>query len=1052
VEGRDVARRVTDSALAGALAGRGRLVLVTGEAGIGKTTLARSVADLAEAGDAQVRWAACWDGGSLLPFGAWIDALRRPGGDRCGAIASRLADATEQAPDAAAATRARARLFADVLDALEEAASSRPQVVVLEDVHWADAPTLELVRAVAPHLPSMAALVVATYRDDELDAEAELAGIGGAAEWLTLDGLSARDVATLLAEVLGREPSSDEVHSVHGQTGGNPLFVTQVARLLAAGAPAAVPAGVRDVLARRLARLSPAADRVLAVAAVLGTAFDVQDVVAISGASEDEVFATLDEAARARLAHAVDERPDRWSFVHDLVRATRYERLGPADRADLHRRALDALDARATTPAGVLAHHAGRARFEPGDVRPAALAVAAAHEALARLAWPEALALCERALDVAPDGADGDLWRIEAMLAAGDARLRTGDDGGAAHAFGQAAAAARRHERWDLLARAALGFAAGLASFEVPLMERRQIALLEEAVAILPGDSPLRPLVLARLSVALSLMGTDDRRLRLADEAVRLARTGDDVAALASAIAARCDAIAGPDHVTERLGAATEIVALAQRVDDVGLELLGRRHRIVALLELRDLLGFDAEVAAFASGAERLGDPLYSWCVPLWQAMRAEAAGRLDDAEDLAREARSIGTSGGSANAAMLERVVALCIASDRGDVAGLDTAARDVLAAYPDLVTPPLRHIVTGWVDAEAGRLDGVRRDLAELARTDLALLPRDQEWLASLAQLVMAAAAVGDRPVLEAAYEHLLPYAGLGCFEGVAAIDRGVVDRFLALAAGHLGDLAAVERHAPAALAGGEAAGALVAAHTAADCARAFAATGASARAAELAADAAGRYEALGLDHRAAPLRRLAALSPPAPDAGVATLVREGEAWAFTFDGTTARVRHAKGIADLAVLLANGPREVHVRTLEGVDGAPATAAQPALDDTAVAAYRARVRDLEAELDDADRRADDERSSRLAAERDAIVEELTRGLGLGGRRRSAGSDPDERLRKAVSARVRASIDRLEALHPALGLHLRHAVRTGYWCSYAPERPVTWHVERHGAR
>jgi hypothetical protein len=108
-------------------------------------------------------------------------------------------------------------------------------------------------------------------------------------------------------------------------------------------------------------------------------------------------------------------------------------------------------------------------------------------------------------------------------------------------------------------------------------------------------------------------------------------------------------------------------------------------------------------------------------------------------------------------------------------------------------------------------------------------------------------------------------------------------------------------------------------------------------------------------------------------------------------------------------------------------------------------------VRDLEAELDDADRHADERRSARLAAERDALVEELTRGLGLGGRRRGAGSDPDERLRKAVSARIKASIDRVEEVHPALGRHLRHAVRTGYWCSYAPEQPVSWHVERHGA-
>lgn len=1037
--------------LADALDGSGRLLLVAGEAGIGKTTLARTIAEDAESRGAQVRWGACWEGGSLLPFGVWIDAMRRPGGDACGAVAAHLAEGAAAAPDAAAAGRLRVRLFGEVVDALEQAASVRPQVVVLEDMHWADASSSELLSVVARRLPSMATVVVATYRDDEL-AVGELDAIGGAAEWLSVGGLPEPDVAVLLADVLGREPTADEVRSVYAQTGGNPLFVTQVGRLLAAGASGTVPAGVREVLTRRLARLSADCVEVLAVAAVLGTVSDLRDIAAVSRRPESFVLAGLDEAARARLAHPVDGRPDRWSFVHDLVRAVRYESLGVGERAELHRRALDVLDVRGATPAGVLAHHASRARFDPGDQRPAALAVGAAHEALARLAWPEALALCDRALEVAPDGADGDRWRAEALLAAGDARLRTGDDDGAAVAFGEVAALARRHEQWDVLARAALGFASGLASFEVPLMEPRQIALLEEAHAVLAEDSPLRPLVQARLSVALSLMGADDRRLELAVESVRLARRGGDPSILAAAIAGLCDAIAGPDHIAERLSAATEVVALAQRVGDVGLELLGRRHRVVALLEVRDLAGFDAEVAAFARVADRLGDPLYAWYVPLWQAMRASAEGRLDEGEALARRARSIGEPSGSGNAAMLERVVAMCVASDRGDVAALDATWRDLAVAHPEFLRQPLHQIVTAWRNAEADRPDDVRRALASLAVTDLALLPRDQEWLVTFAQLIIAAAAVGHRPMLQAAYDKLLPYAGLGCFEGAAAVDRGVVDRFLVLAAGHLGDLDAVDRHAPAAMEGGEASGALIAAHTIADCAHAFAAAGASTRAAELAADATARYEALGLLRRAARLRPLLASSSPAQEAGGAALVRDGDIWEFTYAGMAVRVRHAKGVADVATLLENSGREVHVRTLAGVEALPPSSTQPALDDAAINAYRGRLRDLEAELDEADRHADVERAATLGRERDALIDELTRSVGLGGRRRPISGDPDERLRKAVSARVKASIDRLDDLHPRLARHLRHSVRTGYWCSYVPEQPVAWHVERHDAR
>jgi hypothetical protein len=140
--------------------------------------------------------------------------------------------------------------------------------------------------------------------------------------------------------------------------------------------------------------------------------------------------------------------------------------------------------------------------------------------------------------------------------------------------------------------------------------------------------------------------------------------------------------------------------------------------------------------------------------------------------------------------------------------------------------------------------------------------------------------------------------------------------------------------------------------------------------------------------------------------------------------------RVRHAKGIADFAVLLARPGQEVHVRTLAGVDEIGfAPSAQAALDETAVAQYRQRLRDLEDDLDEADRHGDLACAERLAAERDALVDQLTKAFGLGGRAPSAGSDPDERLRKAMSALVKASIDRLERLNPALGRH--SATRSG---------------------
>lgn len=1053
--GRDLVLAAAGTALADADAGRGRLLLLAGEAGIGKTTVARAIVDRAHGAGAEVRWGACWEGDSVLPFAVWADCLRRPGGDACARIAQRLERGELDAGvDVTAPDRERLRFFADVIDALREVARSRLQVVVLEDLHWADALSLQLLRAIAGHLPSMRVLVVGTFRDDEMESDGPLSRIGGGAETIALGGLVEDDVRLLLHEVVGRPPTEEDVRSVFARTGGNPLFVTQVGRLLASGGAAVVPGGAREVLARRLARVSPDCYRVLGAASVLGVEFDVATVAAMLGETDEDVIRALEEAAALRLAAPLEGAPRRWSFAHALVGAARYEALGVAERAGLHRRAVEALRAGGRAPATVLAHHAGRARFDSGDPLPAEIDVAAAREAIGRLAWDEAVPLCERALEVAPAGGAGDGVRAEAWLALGDALRRTGDTEGSAKAFSAAVATARDHGWADVFARAALGFSAGLGSFEVRLFDRRQLDLLEEATAMLPGDAPLRPYVLARLSVALSFVTTDTRRLALADEAIELARELRDGRALAIALAARCDARAGPDHVAERRGAASEIVALARQEHDARLELLGRRHRAVALLELRDLPGFRAEVEAYARTAEQLGDPLYAWYVPLWRAMLAYADGRVDESVAEIEQAGAIGSSVDSLNAGLLTQTVRLFMALDRRDADEVDrrfVVMTSLEAQYAERVVD----VVRAYVELVTGRAERGRITFERLGPDALRSLPRDQEWLTGVGAFLVSAVLVGDEPLVREAYELLAPYEGLGAFEGIAAVDHGVVDRYLVFGAAFLGDAGAVHRHVDRALQATADAGRLVATHTRADCARALRMTSdgeAHARGAELARTAARSYDAMGFDALAAEMRGLfedataTAASPSGSSEARASLVQEGDTWCFTYAGGTARVRHAKGVADLATLLRHPGRDVHVRTLEGVDDvALGGSAQPVLDERALGEYRRRLREIETGLDEADRSGDAARAEALAAERDALVEELTRGAGPGGRRRRF-DDADERLRKAVSARVKASIDRIEALHPALGRHLRNSVHTGYSCSYRPEQAVSWEV------
>ena len=1044
------------------MAGRGRVLLVAGEAGIGKTALAREILGRAEAAGAVAHWGGCFEGAALLPFGVWIDCLRHPVESLSTRAATRLEQGdevmTEIGGDAPAARRQRLRLFGDVVADVRAAAAERPQALVLEDLHWADAGSLELLAAVAAAAPGMPVLVVATYRDDELDHGGPLAGIGGGAERLTLEGLAEDDVAELLADALGRPPSADEAIRVHHQTGGNPLFVTQVARLAHGrpGAAAGVPSGLREVLGRRLARVSAWCDHVLGTAAILGPAFELPTLAAVLGQPRADVAVALEEAAMARLVVPGDDEAHGWRFVHELIRAARYDALGPQERRDGHRRATEVLAGLGGVSAGVLAHHAALAGLDENDLRPASYEVGAAGDALRRMAWDEAATLARRALRSAPPTSAGDEVRAAAWLTLGDALLRQGDDGGAAEAFAAVADLGRRTSSPVLIGRAALGFGAGLGGFEVRLLDHRQVELLEEAATALDPGSSLRPLVLARLSVALSFLGSDARRLALADEAITLARRHDDGRALAAALAARCDALAGPDHVTERLTAATEIVALAQGAGDVPLELLGRRLRVVALLERRDLSALATETAAYERAAAKVGDPFYGWYVSLWTAMRAHADGRLEEAERFVRQAAGAGAEAGSHNAPLLCSALMFFASLDAGDSERAGEEWQRILGRDPVLAEFNTAGI-SALVDIAAGRRDRVQATLERFGPEGLDRFTRDQEWLTNIAQVVLAATRVGHREIARRAYELLAPYEGVGVFEGIAAVDHGVADRFLALCAGCCGDAEAALRHTERALAGIAGAGRLVVAHTRADGARALLATGRESvrnRAIELAWQAIGDYEAIGLSYLAAEVRALVVAPREPAVAGGATpaatpgrLVREGDMWACTFGGTTVRLRHAKGVADLAVLLSHQGQPIHVRTLEGVDAAVAPAATDVvLDDEAIARYRRRLRDLGEDLDEAERHADRGRAERLAAERDALVDQLTSAVGLGGRRRPQAGDPDERLRKAVSARIKASIDRLEDRHPALGRHLRHSVRTGYWCCYEPEVPIEWTV------
>ncbi|HEX8864232.1 MAG TPA: hypothetical protein VF821_01130, partial [Lentzea sp.] len=803
-----------------------------------------------------------------------------------------------------------------------------------------------------------------TCREHQLTA-----ALLSAAVCLPVGPLSGEDVEVLLTAAHGQPPAAAEVRSLLDRTGGDAFLVTELLR-----SGPGVPASVRAAVEARVASLpSPRAVR---AAAVLGTKVRLDVLSELVEVGLGELRPLVDAAAGL----LVDAGPGEVRFQHELLRDAVYDGLPSAERVALHVRAAEVLArfaerGRAAGSAEV-AHHLMLAGPEHAAAA-GAFARRAGDQAAAMRAYDDALQWYDRAARAI--GTDAEL-----LVAQGNARLGVGDRAGARADF--LAAAEKAGDRGDLLARAALG----LGGMEVDLFDREQIDLLVRARAALPdSESALLAAVLARLSVATTLIESDAHRVALTDEALELARRSGGQAAYAQVLAARWDAFSGPEHVADRLDWATQIVVIAQRLADTGLELLGRRLRLVALLETGAVPAADAEVLAFEAAARPLGSPLHGWYVPLWRGMRALAEGRFDDCAACLEVVDEIGQ--GRGNAAMLAATQRWFLLTDTRDTAGI---AAMIAGAGLESVPGVWPSVTLALVAAQLGRLDEARDRLSAVAGR-LAEAPHDSEWLSMLSQVAEIVAVIGDHPVSRTVYDWMLPFSGQFVVEGIGAAVRGPVSWYLSLLAKASGNDDLARDHAADAL---EAA-------------------------------------------RRACLNVLVKRIEGSPVPGESVFAVDGETWVLRYAGQEARLTTSKGMRDIATLLERPGSPVSAADLMGAVSAGDLG--DVLDATARAAYQRRLHELAAEADDADALGDAERSARLAAERDALVQQLTAAYGLGGRVRKAGST-SERARTAVTARIRATIDRIGRAHPELGRHLRASVRTGTVCVYEPETPRRW--------
>jgi eukaryotic-like serine/threonine-protein kinase len=800
-----------------ALAGRGQVVLISGEPGIGKTRLAEELTTYAQLRDALVLWGRCYEGEGAPAYWPWMQVIRAYSVDHDpGALAAAMgpgaADIAQivsevrrrlpglAPPPAVGPEQARFRLFDSVTTFLVSASRREPLVVVLDDLHCADRPSLMLLEFIATPLRDARLLVVGTYRDTELHAPQPLVQTLGELarvhppRRITLRGLTRAQVARYLAMTAGVEPDDALVDSVHAKSEGNPFFVAEIVRLLSAegrleSSPdeITIPHEVRELVGRRLAPLRAQCREALAIAAVIGRDFDLRVLQAVAGVRTERLIEALEEAQAARVIAAA--APGRYRFAHVLISDALADGLPASRRLELHRRVADALErvfaGRLEPHLAQLAHHSLEAA-PVGDIeRALTFATAAAEHASARLAHEEAAGIYERALralELAP--ADG-ARRCDLLIALGEARHRAGSHAQARVAFRSAAALARDLSSPQRLARAALGFGGPRGSFGV--VDAELVALLEQALATLgPGDDGLRARLLARLAMELYFSGAAEHREGLVDEALAIARRLDDPATLAYALNARYAALWGPENVEERLAIADEVLELARRAGDHRLAREGHGRRIVALLELGDIAAAHAEIELHARVAEELRQPYGRWQAAVWRAAEALLAGRFEEGESGAREAFELGRRVRVTDAENCFAAQSFVAAMELGRLAELEATVEQLAARYPDTTR---WSVGLAYLHAELARRDEAAVAFEPLAARGFANIERDNQWLIAMAGLAETCAFLGDARRAAELRELLLPYArrNVVIVEGWACF--GSADRPLGLLATTLG-----------------------------------------------------------------------------------------------------------------------------------------------------------------------------------------------------------------------------------------------------------------------
>jgi tetratricopeptide (TPR) repeat protein len=599
--GREAAIAALDAALAEAAEGRGRLVVIAGEPGIGKSAVVDELAARAERAGRPVNYGRAWEFADSPPYFAVRAGLKA------------LGIATDDAEPFA--------LWEDVLDAL---ASSGPRVWIVEDVHAADLMTLDLLAFLARPVRSLPVVIAVTRRDRDpritASAEQRLVRIAREGTRIDLGPLDETGVAALAANAAGHRIEAATVKRLVELSGGNPLFVVELARVLD-GRAAALPETLRQVVLDRVTLLPDRVQTLVTAAAVLGRELGAALLARVAERPPQQIVDELAPALRAGVL--VERAPGELAFSHVVVRDAIEEAAPRAVRVALHRRAAAALAEQPETPATLVerARHTLEALEDATDVG----VVEQTIELLAkRGAYDRAFALATRLHQLRGGGG---LRLAELAVAAGQATE-------ARRLCEQVMADARARGDRELFARAAL-----VAGSEIrpAAVDPQFIAQLEEARAGL-ADGPLAWRVDARLAAARQPALDSARPIALAEAAIAAARRSGDQGLLCEVLDVGGAALVDFAPIARRLEVWAELLATARAVDDRPRQLRAHARTALDLVELGDFLQASDHIERMVGIARELGHPRHRWRALLVASMRATAEGRLADSERLTVE------------------------------------------------------------------------------------------------------------------------------------------------------------------------------------------------------------------------------------------------------------------------------------------------------------------------------------------------------------------------------------------------------------------------------